>query len=71
MFFPTEIKYSKTLKGILKPSNPNGGWGDIRDHELCLLNAKFPHMLSSDVLLNSNHSNSETYLSFNSILKIL
>jgi hypothetical protein len=25
-------------KRMLKPSKPNGGWGDPRDHQLCLLN---------------------------------
>uniref|UniRef100_A0A915DWP9 Alpha-1,6-mannosyl-glycoprotein 2-beta-N-acetylglucosaminyltransferase n=1 Tax=Ditylenchus dipsaci TaxID=166011 RepID=A0A915DWP9_9BILA len=37
-FFPPDLHLADISKRMLKPSKPNGGWGDIRDHKLCLLN---------------------------------
>uniref|UniRef100_A0A7E4V047 Alpha-1,6-mannosyl-glycoprotein 2-beta-N-acetylglucosaminyltransferase n=1 Tax=Panagrellus redivivus TaxID=6233 RepID=A0A7E4V047_PANRE len=36
--FPTQLKVSEISSRTLKPSKPNGGWGDIRDQGLCLAN---------------------------------
>lgn len=38
LFFPENLQVAEVSKRMLKPSKPNGGWGDIRDHKLCLLN---------------------------------
>lgn len=57
-------------KLFLIMSNPNGGWGDIRDHELCLLNAKFPHNTSNIILPNNVRLKNKLYLDFESILQI-
>src|SRR4051812_5392677 len=37
-YFPSDLKLEEVGNRMLKPSKPNGGWGDPRDHELCLLN---------------------------------
>jgi alpha-1,6-mannosyl-glycoprotein beta-1,2-N-acetylglucosaminyltransferase len=47
--FPSQLKAVDFSKRMLKPSKPNGGWGDIRDHELCLKNT-FPLTHSNSVL---------------------
>ncbi|KAE9554601.1 hypothetical protein FO519_002161 [Halicephalobus sp. NKZ332] len=39
--FPQKLVVSEISSRMLKASKPNGGWGDIRDQELCLSNA-FP-----------------------------
>lgn len=36
--FPKSLRVTDTSKRMLKPSKPNGGWGDIRDHRLCEAN---------------------------------
>uniref|UniRef100_A0A914YFN5 Alpha-1,6-mannosyl-glycoprotein 2-beta-N-acetylglucosaminyltransferase n=1 Tax=Panagrolaimus superbus TaxID=310955 RepID=A0A914YFN5_9BILA len=36
--FPETFVVSEISKRMLKPSKPNGGWGDPRDQELCLMN---------------------------------
>jgi len=41
-FFPATIVKSETLRGTYKPPKPNGGWSDLRDHELCKMNT-FPY----------------------------
>lgn len=33
---------SERSKRMLRPPKENGGWGDVRDHELCLNNTRFP-----------------------------
>ncbi|KAI6177063.1 Alpha-1,6-mannosyl-glycoprotein 2-beta-N-acetylglucosaminyltransferase [Aphelenchoides bicaudatus] len=42
LFFPQNVVRSEITKRTLKPSKPNGGWGDIRDHQLCIQNT-FPY----------------------------
>lgn len=37
-FFPPDLQLAEVGNRMLKPSKPNGGWGDPRDRELCLLN---------------------------------
>ncbi|KAE9554829.1 hypothetical protein FO519_001944 [Halicephalobus sp. NKZ332] len=37
-FFPSKMQLTETLTRVPKVSKPNGGWGDKRDHQLCLLN---------------------------------
>uniref|UniRef100_A0A914C8Q3 Alpha-1,6-mannosyl-glycoprotein 2-beta-N-acetylglucosaminyltransferase n=2 Tax=Acrobeloides nanus TaxID=290746 RepID=A0A914C8Q3_9BILA len=39
--FPTSLHVTDNSKRMLKPSKPNGGWGDVRDHKLCEANS-FP-----------------------------
>jgi len=34
--FPTSITVTTSEQKIGKPPKPNGGWGDVRDHHLCL-----------------------------------
>ncbi|XP_070541008.1 alpha-1,6-mannosyl-glycoprotein 2-beta-N-acetylglucosaminyltransferase-like [Ptychodera flava] len=35
--FPNELKLGQKTRTLsAKPSKPNGGWGDIRDHALCM-----------------------------------
>ncbi|CAD5216921.1 unnamed protein product [Bursaphelenchus okinawaensis] len=46
IFFPQTLSRSEVLKRSLKPSKPNGGWGDKRDHELCINNT-YPYNLIS------------------------
>lgn len=36
--FPDEMHVVVSTKRTLKASKENGGWGDARDHELCLNN---------------------------------
>ncbi|CAD6191991.1 unnamed protein product [Caenorhabditis auriculariae] len=36
--FPASLAVTDISRRSLKPSKENGGWGDIRDRELCLLN---------------------------------
>uniref|UniRef100_A0AC35G6B3 Alpha-1,6-mannosyl-glycoprotein 2-beta-N-acetylglucosaminyltransferase n=1 Tax=Panagrolaimus sp. PS1159 TaxID=55785 RepID=A0AC35G6B3_9BILA len=38
VLFPESFVVSEISKRMLKPSKPNGGWGDPRDRELCLMN---------------------------------
>ncbi|KAI6241481.1 Alpha-1,6-mannosyl-glycoprotein 2-beta-N-acetylglucosaminyltransferase [Aphelenchoides fujianensis] len=38
LLFPASVERSEISKRSLKPSKPNGGWGDVRDHRLCLQN---------------------------------
>uniref|UniRef100_A0A7I5EBV0 Alpha-1,6-mannosyl-glycoprotein 2-beta-N-acetylglucosaminyltransferase n=1 Tax=Haemonchus contortus TaxID=6289 RepID=A0A7I5EBV0_HAECO len=40
-FFPAQLTVSDVSLRSPKPSKENGGWGDIRDHALCLANT-FP-----------------------------
>jgi len=40
-FFPEKMQLTENLSRVPKISKPNGGWGDKRDHQLCLLNT-FP-----------------------------
>ncbi|OQR77759.1 hypothetical protein BIW11_06863 [Tropilaelaps mercedesae] len=35
-FFPRTVQVQKGTQRALKAQKPNGGWGDIRDHELCM-----------------------------------
>ncbi|MCP9266020.1 Alpha-1,6-mannosyl-glycoprotein 2-beta-N-acetylglucosaminyltransferase [Dirofilaria immitis] len=42
--FPQKMVVAENLKRTLKPSRENGGWGDIRDHELCLNNSHVPSL---------------------------
>uniref|UniRef100_A0A914MTG9 Alpha-1,6-mannosyl-glycoprotein 2-beta-N-acetylglucosaminyltransferase n=1 Tax=Meloidogyne incognita TaxID=6306 RepID=A0A914MTG9_MELIC len=37
-FFPAQLTLNQVGKRMLKPSKPNGGWSDPRDHRLCELN---------------------------------
>lgn len=37
-FFPAHLEVADVGKRMLKPSKPNGGWADPRDHFLCQLN---------------------------------
>ncbi|KAI1725537.1 n-acetylglucosaminyltransferase II (MGAT2) domain-containing protein [Ditylenchus destructor] len=55
VFFPPEIRLTEVGKRMLKPSKPNGGWGDIRDHKLCLFNTYPIHEYnqSSTVIKNN------------------
>uniref|UniRef100_A0A0N5AD62 Alpha-1,6-mannosyl-glycoprotein 2-beta-N-acetylglucosaminyltransferase n=1 Tax=Syphacia muris TaxID=451379 RepID=A0A0N5AD62_9BILA len=39
LLFPKSLKITEVSKRMLKPSRENGGWGDIRDHLLCLNNS--------------------------------
>lgn len=39
LLFPKVLKVTETSKRMMKPSRENGGWGDVRDHELCLNNS--------------------------------
>lgn len=34
--FPAKMTITRTLKKTIKPPKGNGGWGDVRDHWLCL-----------------------------------
>uniref|UniRef100_A0AC34QKI0 Alpha-1,6-mannosyl-glycoprotein 2-beta-N-acetylglucosaminyltransferase n=1 Tax=Panagrolaimus sp. JU765 TaxID=591449 RepID=A0AC34QKI0_9BILA len=40
--FPTQFSMAEISNRMLKSSKPNGGWGDLRDQELCLVNS-FPN----------------------------
>lgn len=48
---------AENLKRTLKPSRENGGWGDIRDHELCLNNSHVPNLAVYDFYLNTLSGN--------------
>uniref|UniRef100_A0AC34RIP0 Alpha-1,6-mannosyl-glycoprotein 2-beta-N-acetylglucosaminyltransferase n=1 Tax=Panagrolaimus sp. JU765 TaxID=591449 RepID=A0AC34RIP0_9BILA len=37
-FFPEKMDLTENLSRVPKISKPNGGWGDVRDHQLCFLN---------------------------------
>ncbi|TMS36067.1 hypothetical protein L596_003329 [Steinernema carpocapsae] len=45
--FPALLTVKETSRRMLKPSKPNGGWGDLRDHKLCLTNSN-PFVNNSD-----------------------
>ncbi|KAL1435095.1 hypothetical protein MTO96_001638 [Rhipicephalus appendiculatus] len=34
--FPKSIQVKHGMQRNLKPPKGNGGWGDVRDHQLCL-----------------------------------
>ncbi|KAH7732322.1 UDP-GlcNAc:a-6-D-mannoside b1,2-N-acetylglucosaminyltransferase II [Aphelenchoides avenae] len=38
--FPAQLRATDFSKRMLKASKPNGGWGDVRDHRLCLNNTR-------------------------------
>ncbi|KAI6201300.1 Alpha-1,6-mannosyl-glycoprotein 2-beta-N-acetylglucosaminyltransferase [Aphelenchoides besseyi] len=38
LLFPSNVERTEVSKRSLKPSKPNGGWGDVRDHQLCMNN---------------------------------
>uniref|UniRef100_A0A915C7L7 Alpha-1,6-mannosyl-glycoprotein 2-beta-N-acetylglucosaminyltransferase n=1 Tax=Parascaris univalens TaxID=6257 RepID=A0A915C7L7_PARUN len=38
--FPSSLRVVENSRRMLKPSKENGGWGDLRDHELCLNNSR-------------------------------
>jgi alpha-1,6-mannosyl-glycoprotein beta-1,2-N-acetylglucosaminyltransferase len=38
VLFPEHFNVTEISKRMLKPSKPNGGWGDPRDQALCLMN---------------------------------
>ncbi|VDN01223.1 unnamed protein product [Thelazia callipaeda] len=54
--FPKTMVVSENLKRTLKPSKENGGWGDIRDHKLCLKNSYVPDLAAFDFDLGGVHS---------------
>ncbi|KAF7634250.1 hypothetical protein Mgra_00006327 [Meloidogyne graminicola] len=45
-FFPPQLNLNKIGKQMLRPSKPNGGWGDPRDRKLCELNT-YPLLIHS------------------------
>ena len=45
--FPAELHVTETSKRMLKPPKENGGWGDVRDHELCKNNTRWSQTTSS------------------------
>uniref|UniRef100_A0A0R3RM30 Alpha-1,6-mannosyl-glycoprotein 2-beta-N-acetylglucosaminyltransferase n=1 Tax=Elaeophora elaphi TaxID=1147741 RepID=A0A0R3RM30_9BILA len=51
--FPEKMIVAENLRRTLKPSRENGGWGDIRDHELCLNNSHVPNLAAYDFYLNT------------------
>lgn len=51
--FPPSLKVTEVSKRMLKPSRENGGWGDIRDHYLCLNNSIVTMVEPADFLHNS------------------
>uniref|UniRef100_A0AAF5PH13 Alpha-1,6-mannosyl-glycoprotein 2-beta-N-acetylglucosaminyltransferase n=1 Tax=Wuchereria bancrofti TaxID=6293 RepID=A0AAF5PH13_WUCBA len=63
--FPKKMIVAENLKRTLKPSRENGGWGDIRDHELCLNNSHVPDLSVYDFYLNNLAGNNNyTYISY-------
>lgn len=40
VYFPKNMQIVEVARKMLKPSKPNGGWGDPRDHQLCRLNTR-------------------------------
>ncbi|KAM3726309.1 Alpha-1,6-mannosyl-glycoprotein 2-beta-N-acetylglucosaminyltransferase [Dirofilaria immitis] len=62
--FPQKMVVAENLKRTLKPSRENGGWGDIRDHELCLNNSHVPSLAAYSFYLNTLTSiNNYTHIS--------
>ncbi|VDM40898.1 unnamed protein product [Toxocara canis] len=59
--FPSSLRVAENSRRMLKPSKENGGWGDVRDHELCLNNSRTASLaFSSDFrndMLESNFAN--------------
>lgn len=55
--FPKKMVVAENLKRTLKPSRENGGWGDIRDHELCLNNSHVLNLATYDFDLNTLTAN--------------
>jgi len=45
VLFPDSLQVSEVSRRMLKPAKENGGWGDVRDHELCMNNSRL--LLSS------------------------
>jgi len=39
--YPGSLQVTETSKRMLKPPKENGGWGDVRDHELCKNNTRW------------------------------
>lgn len=52
--FPKFLNVSENSRRMLKPSKENGGWGDVRDHELCLNNTVMPIVSHTDVEVMHN-----------------
>ncbi len=40
--FPATLSVTERSRRMLKQPKENGGWGDVRDHQLCLNNTRFP-----------------------------
>lgn len=51
--FPKDMVVAENLKRTLKPSKENGGWGDKRDHELCINNSRVPDLAAYDFDLHN------------------
>ncbi|VDN32622.1 unnamed protein product [Gongylonema pulchrum] len=52
--FPEKMKVVERMTRTMKPSKENGGWGDTRDHELCLNNSHVPDLAAYDFYLRSS-----------------
>ena len=40
--FPQSLTVSERSRRMLKQPKENGGWGDVRDHQLCINNTMAP-----------------------------
>uniref|UniRef100_A0A8R1DUJ0 Alpha-1,6-mannosyl-glycoprotein 2-beta-N-acetylglucosaminyltransferase n=1 Tax=Caenorhabditis japonica TaxID=281687 RepID=A0A8R1DUJ0_CAEJA len=70
LLFPSILSVTDTSRRSLKPSKENGGWGDVRDRQLCEINktpllrvsprspSVLSEMLNSKVPFNTNKTSS-------------
>lgn len=72
LLFPSSLAVTDTSRRSLKPSKENGGWGDVRDRQLCEINKSplvrvsaqtssvLQDMLNSKIQFSSNKTVSST-----------
>ena len=57
------MSVTETSKRMHKPAKENGGWGDLRDHELCLNNSVVALSESVNFLPGSSADSSDANFS--------